>query len=254
MTSSAIFTLTREAEAAFNRHQIAITGADTKQRKQARDAALDHLADLFLAHQFERERIAENQRIQRDYEAAQKAARIAAKVEGWAGAKVGSLDGLARFFCDVVGGAITSCDASGNVGNKAASRISTEAVSDLKNQNSERQFIVALPPGLVALVADTDVMAKLADRWALPFTVQWAIGGRVYSLYHADIKHGFDCGRIAFNTSVRCGLDAVWATKPGDVELDGEGLLPALPAQLQGALRATAPGAEGLLEQFLMAG
>jgi hypothetical protein len=251
MTSN-VFELSRTATAALERHQSDIANATPEDRAAALEFITAHLADIGLAIGFANARQAENIRNQIEHDARVKAEKVAARIAAWSGAKVGTTEGLARFWCDVVGATITACDAYGQPGNKAANATGSEAVADLHNQRSEKQFVVSLPPGFVAIAADADLMPVMADRWALPFTAQWSIGGRVYSLYHADIQRGYDCNRIAFKKTIRCGLDAAWSVKPDEVELDAEGLLPALPAALQEAIKATSPGAEGLLEKFVI--
>lgn len=250
--TSAVFTLSREAESAYARHQQAIAGADSATRKAAREAALAHIEDLFLAREFEQARIRENARIEREHQERIKAERIAARVDSWAAARVDSLQGQAEFFCDVLGGLVTACDSSGSLGSKAASARSSEAISDLINQRSEKHYAVALPPGYISVVADAGTVPALDDKWALPHSIRWALNGKVYSLYGAEVKQGFNCGSFAFSTAVRCGVDAEWFVGPNEIELDAAGRIPALPSGLQEAIRSTAPGAEALLEKFVL--
>ena len=252
MSESAIFQLTHGANAAMQRHERDIVEAPAAVRKAAREQALDHLTDVFLAMEFDRQRIAANNANQAEHEARQEALRVDRVKSAWATSSVASVEGLARFFCDCVGAAITACYPNGAIGTKAASRNAGEAISDLRNQKSAPLFSVQLPAGIIALRTDADTLAQLRLNWGLPLSTSWEIGGNVYTLLAGELRASVDCGKLAFLTTCKCGTSAVWGHKPGDTDLDGAARLPSLPGDIQDALKSTAAGSEKLLLAYLL--
>lgn len=251
MTRSRIFELSDLAAAALSRHEGELDAATTDQRKRAKNLFIEHGENLFLAMILADERAAENRRTQIEHDARVKAERIAARVDAWASSSVAAVDGLARFFTATLGGAITTADHAGQRGNKAASALPGEAVTDLKNQRSEKLFFASLPAGVLAIRADAGMMDTLRSSWALPSTCTWEINGMVYSLYSGTINRDVDCGSVAFLRTVKCGTGAAWIVKPSEVQLDADGRLPALPDAVADALSSCGAGSEKLLERFL---
>jgi hypothetical protein len=250
-SASSLFELTHTASAAFYRHHQAVDQADAKQRKAARESVLDHLADIMLAHQFEIERQASNQRNQIEHDNRIKAERIATLKAAFKGAKVNTLPQSIAFFTDVLRGAVVALDAAGKIGTRAAEMRSDAATTAIM-QSGRKDYHVQLPSGIIAVrVTDPALWVKMTETWTIPPTLAWTIAGSHYALFSGTITRAADCGAISFLPSCRCGSSAEWIIEPSEVELDAEGKLPSLPDAVAEAINSCAAGAEKLLFSFL---
>lgn len=251
--SSDVFQLTTETRSAFDRHGADTINATKAERKQAREAALQHLEDVFLAREYAAQRLVDQARRQAEYEAAEKAKRIDATRHAWQVANVGTVEGLCAFFCSTLGGTVTSCTPTGDVGNKASAADPGEAATQLKGQKSEGLFSASLPAGLFAIRYTPEMFELFNAKNSTAGAVRWEIGGHVYTLHAGQIKRDVDAGPIAFmQYGIRCGMAANWQTEPSAAKLDDEARPVSIPGDVLESVNHCTAGAEKLLLKLVV--
>ncbi len=248
---SSIFQLTHETTAAMDRHAADIESATPDERKAALQFITDHLTDLGLAIGFRNARAAAMAQLQQEHDAMIRNERIATSINNFKTASVGTLQGQLAFFTGAMNSLICALDGAGQVGTRGAER-KTDAALSLIKQSGRDDYSIQLPTNMIAIRTDAGTWAKLVDAWKLPVSLAWSLNGFVYSIFTGSVPRVIDCGPVAFMQSCRCGADAVWIVEPSAVQLDDEGRLPALPADMADAVSNCAPKSERLLLKFLL--